>query len=281
LDSDFAMNRIGAIPEKAMKADLYEIKEFRNRHHVFKDRSEAGEALGKMLAPRYGDAEDLLILAIPSGGVPVGLKLRHKLNCPMDLLLVRKMQIPGNPEAGFGAMTLDGNIFLNESLLADLRLDSAQIEQQSRKVKADLEKRNTLFRRGEAPSDLKGKRIILVDDGLASGYTMMASISQVRKMGALRVVVAVPTAPPSSIQRIDESGVHEIFCPNIREGPFFAVAEAYEEWHDLSEEEVLRLLRESADQNRLPRFRQTPSRQQVDPRQRHKGPLDFRKEDMK
>ena len=75
---------------------------------------------------------------------------------------------------------------------------------------------------------------------------MMASIFQARKMGALRVVVAVPTAPPSSIQRI-ESGVHEIYCPNIREGPFFAVAEAYEEWHDLSEEEVLTLLEKAAD----------------------------------
>jgi putative phosphoribosyl transferase len=228
-----------------MKADLYEIKELRNREYVFSDRAEAGDVLGGMLESKYRGAEDLMILSIPSGGVPVGLRLHHKLGCPMDLIIVRKIQIPGNPEAGFGAMTLDGNVFLNESLLAELRLNSAQIEEQSQKVKADLERRNDLFRKGAVLPDLKGKRVILVDDGLASGYTMTASIYQIRKMGAARVVVAIPTAPLSSIQRI-ESGVQEIYCPNIREGPFFAVARAYEQWYDLSEKEVLRLLRESA-----------------------------------
>ncbi len=224
-----------------MRANLYEIKELRNQQHVFRDRSDAGERLAEMLALRYGGTEDLMILAIPSGGVPVALRLRNRLGCPMDLLIVRKIQIPGNTEAGFGAMTLDGSLFLNESLIGELRLTSEQIEEQSRKVEADLEKRNKLFRKGEGLPDVKGRRVILVDDGLASGYTMMASIHQIRKMGAFKVVVAVPTAPTSSIQKI-ESGVHEIYCPNIRDGPFFAVAGAYEQWHDLSEQEVLKLL---------------------------------------
>lgn len=231
--------------KEEMKADLYEIKEFRNREYVFRDRAEAGDVLAAMLEPKYRGAEDLMILSIPSGGVPVGLRLRHKLGCPMDLVIVRKMQIPGNPEAGFGAMTLDGSVFLNESLLTELRLTSAQIEEQSQKVKAELKRRNDLFRKGEVAPDLKGKQVILVDDGLASGYTMTASVYQVTKMGAAKIVVAVPTSPLSSIQRI-ESGVQEIYCPNIREGLFFAVARAYEEWYDLGEEEVLKLFREPA-----------------------------------
>jgi putative phosphoribosyl transferase len=224
-----------------MTAKVHEIRKLRNRYQVFRDRLHAGEVLGQMLAPEYKSGEGLIVLAIPSGGVPVGLKVRERLGCPMDLLIVRKLQIPGNTEAGFGAMTLDESLFLNERLLSDLALTPSQIEEETQKVRSELSERNALFRKGKPPQDVRGKTVILVDDGLASGYTMMASIYETEKKRAKRTIVAIPTAPMTSIHRL-ESGVDAIYCPNIREGLQFSVAGAYEKWHDLSRQEVMDML---------------------------------------
>jgi predicted phosphoribosyltransferase len=225
----------------AIKSKVHETESFRDRYQVFKDRFEAGEELSRMLAPRYEDMERGLVLAIPSGGVPVGLRVAEKLNVPFDLIIVRKMQIPGNPEAGFGAMTLDGSMFFNEELLERLKLNPSQLQAQENIVKRELDERNRLFREDRAPADVMGKRVLLVDDGLASGYTMIASINMVKKGGAGRVVVAVPTAPLRTVEKI-EAEVDEIYCANIRDTLYFAVAEAYRHWHDLSKQEVLDLL---------------------------------------
>ena len=229
-----------------MKAGLHEIKENRNRQVAFKNREAAGRVLGLMLAPEYGDGKDVMVMAIPSGGVPVALAVSQKLHCTVDLVIVRKLQIPGNPEAGFGAVTQGGSVFLNEKLLSQLRLTPDQIEKETERVQAELNTRNRLFRGGRPFPDLQNKRVVVVDDGLASGYTMMASLFEIRKRGAAELVVAVPTAPMDSIRRI-ENGADEIYCANIREGPFFAVAGAYENWYDLSKEEVLDLLQKQAD----------------------------------
>ena len=180
-----------------MHANIHEINHFRNTYYVFKDRFEAGDILGQMLEHEYRNAHNLMVLAIPSGGVPVGLKISKKLNAPFDLIIVRKIQIPDNPEAGFGAITLGGSIFLNKKLISLLRLSPSQIKKQTDLVKEDLIKRNRLFRKGRAFPDISEKTIILVDDGIASGYTMMASIHNVRKLKARKIVVAIPTAPAS------------------------------------------------------------------------------------
>jgi putative phosphoribosyl transferase len=231
------------VPEEKgkMTARVHEIKAFRNRYRVFRDRFHAGEVLGQMLASEYENAEGLIVLAIPSGGVPVGLKVRERLGCPMDVMIVRKLQIPGNTEAGFGAMTLDGSLFLNERLLSDLNLTASQIDEESQRVRSELNERNALFRKGIRSRDVTGKTVILVDDGLASGYTMKASIYETEKKQAKRTVVAIPTAPMTAIHKI-ESGVDAIYCPNIREGLQFSVAGAYEKWYDLSRQEVVDLL---------------------------------------
>jgi putative phosphoribosyl transferase len=231
-----------------MKAPVQEIREFRNRQYVFEDRTDAGKALGLMLAPEYGDGKDVMVMAIPSGGVPVALAVSQKLGCTLDLVVVRKLQIPGNPEAGFGAVTQGGSVFLNEKLLAQLRLSPDQIEKETERVQAELDARNRLFRGGRPFPDLQNKRVILVDDGLASGYTMTASLFEIRKKKPAELVVAVPTAPLDSIRRI-EKAADEIFCANIREGPFFAVAGAYRNWHDLTHEEVLSLLRREQEKS--------------------------------
>jgi putative phosphoribosyl transferase len=224
-----------------MEAKLHEQKKLRNEVFVFKDRFEAGKILAEMLEPNYKGSSDALVLAIPAGGIPVGMKISQELQVPFELVIVRKIQIPGNTEAGFGAMTVDGSVFFNEELLSYLNLNPAQIETQKKIVEQDLAEREKLFRGSRAFPDLRGKTAILADDGLASGYTMMASIHMARNKGARKIVVAVPTAPLRSIKRI-ESLADEIFCANVRETSYFAVADAYENWHDLTRSEVLELL---------------------------------------
>lgn len=224
-----------------MKPRIREIEEFRDRRHVFVDRFEAGQILSLMLQSEHDRIEEGMILAIPSGGVPVGIKVRDSLALPLDLLIVRKLQIPGNTEAGFGAMTLDGTVFFNDALLAQLRLSPGEIEAEKKRVMVELEKRNAMFREGRPFPDLTGKRVILVDDGLASGFTMLASVHMAKKGNAREIVVAVPTGPKQSIDRILPV-VNKIYCANIRTGLFFAVADAYRNWYDLSEKEVLNLL---------------------------------------
>jgi putative phosphoribosyl transferase len=230
-----------------MKARLHERIELRNRQYVFKDRAHAGEVLSSMLAPEYAKAANVFVLAIPSGGVPVALEVSESLDSPMDLLIVRKLQIPGNPESGFGAMTRDGSLFLNKDLIAELHLGEAEIEEQRRIVKDELERRNDIFRNGSPSPNLENKAVILVDDGLASGYTMMASLHEVKKRNAARTTVAVPTASLSSLRRVGDMA-DDIYCANIREGPYFAVASAYENWYDLDHDEVLRLIGDRGSQ---------------------------------
>jgi predicted phosphoribosyltransferase len=224
-----------------METKIYEKKALRDKDYVFQDRLEAGKRLAEMLEPKYGKAKEGIVLAIPSGGVPVGLAVSKRLNTPLELVIVRKIPIPHNPEAGYGAVALEGGVFLNEELVSRLKLGPSQIESHLSITRKELEERNRLFR-GERPfPDLSEKTAILVDDGLASGYTMMASVHTARNKGAKKIVLAIPTAPLRSIEKI-ETMVDEIYCPNIRDKIFFAVADAYGHWHDLSKEEVLALL---------------------------------------
>lgn len=223
---------------------LHENIEMRDRTRVFKDRFDGGVVLGEMLAPAYAGVKDLIVLTIPMGGVPVAVKIAEILNCSLDLIIVRKIQIPGNTEAGFGAMTQEGDVFLNEALLSQLGLTEEQVERQSEKVRGELAERNRRLR-GERPfPDLSDKTVVIVDDGLASGFTMKASVYMVNKRGAARTVVAVPTAPLRTIHSLEE-GVEELYCANVREVFSFAVADAYENWYDLPEKEVRFLLSEA------------------------------------
>ena len=222
-----------------MVAEIIEEESLRNKTHVFRDRLEAADRLARRLE-KYRDKEGL-VLAIPSGGIPIGLRISRHLELPFDLVISRKIPIPGNPEAGFGALSFEGSLFLNEPLVRELCLTQQEIRNLSIPVVEEIQHRDAIFRGGRPFPDLRGKIIILVDDGLASGYTMMASINFIKKRDPSRVAVAIPTAPESSIQLISAQA-DEILCLNIRRGFFFAVADAYHEWHDLSEEEVMEFL---------------------------------------
>jgi len=227
-----------------MAAKIYEVSGLRDKRFVFKGRDDAAKVLSEMLNPYYEKAKDTLVLAIPSGGVPIGLGVAKGLSLPVDLVIVRKIPIPGNPEAGFGAVTLDGDVLLNNELVALLRLSQKEIEDKITNVKSDLQERNRFFRLGRPFPNIINKTILMADDGIASGYTMLACIESIRRKGASKIVVAVPTAPEHSISRISPI-VEEIFCPNIRTGQYFAVAEAYSEWYDLDRHEVLARLQEA------------------------------------
>jgi len=212
----------------------------RDRESVFADRDEAGERLADLLAGYRGT--DAILLAIPSGGVPVGVAIADRLGLPFDLLIIRKIPVPGNTEAGFGALSLEGDLLLNDLLVADLGLSPAQIERLAAPVRAELRARNTLFREDRPLPDLAGRTVILVDDGLASGATMLAAVRLVSRRQPAEMVVAVPTAPRRTVERLALE-VGRVICPNIRYGPTFAVASAYRNWHDLSRQEVRELLR--------------------------------------
>lgn len=219
---------------------LIEDRSLRNKLHVYQDRIEAGRILASMLQAHKDS--DAIALAIPSGGVPVGAEIARALGLSFDLLIVRKIQIPYNPEAGFGAVGPDGEPVFNEALLKSLMLTEKEIMEQVTKARESVRKRNELFRKNKSFPLLKGRVVIIVDDGLASGYTMLAGINYVKKGMPAKVIVAVPTASERAIRFLLPE-VDELICPNVREGPVFAVADAYINWYDLSEEEVFKILK--------------------------------------
>jgi putative phosphoribosyl transferase len=224
-------------------AEIVEDSHFRNRIHVFEDRAHAGELLaGKLQA--YTGTLDTWILAIPAGGVPVAAVVSQKLTVPLDLVVTRKLHVPWNREVGFGAMSCDGTLILNTPLIASLGLSMAEVTRCVGEEKEVIRRRVKRFRGDKPFPDLKAKTVILVDDGLASGFSMLATLKTIESLGAKERIVAVPTASISAIALI-QSTADRIICLNIRSGPVFAVADAYKEWHDLEDEDVLRVLQQA------------------------------------
>lgn len=211
----------------------------RNKIAVFEDRADAGRQLASLLGPLLEGEE--IILAIPAGGVPIASEIAKALSLPMDLLMVRKIQIPWNTEAGFGAVDPDGGETFNHELLEQLGLTESEIREQVEKTLTVIHKRNTIFRHDRPFPELRDKGVILVDDGLASGYTMLAAVRFVRKRKPRKIMVAVPTAHDRTIGFILPE-VEEMVCLNVREGSVFAVAESYRNWYDLADAEVLSII---------------------------------------
>lgn len=216
-----------------------EDKSFRNKLYVFKDRKEAGKFLSLRLVG-YKNT-DALVLGIPSGGVPVAAEIAKSLALPLDLFIVRKVQIPYDTEAGFGAVSPDNNVLLNEKLINMLNLTEEEVEQQIQITREILKKRNELFREGLPFPTVKNKVTIIVDDGLASGYTMLSAIAFIKRLEPQKIVVAVPTGLEKTVNLV-LSQVDELVCLNVRSGFIFAVADAYENWYDLDDDEVISIL---------------------------------------
>ena len=222
------------LPENVL--DLHELRE---NTQVFVDRKHAGEVLSVMLQP-FRDTGGLL-LGIPAGGVPVASIIQETLALEMDVAVVSKITLPWNTEAGYGAISFDGTIRLNQDMLAHIGLNESQIQQGSQETIQKVRRRMKLLR-GEKPfPEVHQRPVILVDDGLASGFTMLVAVESLKNAGASELVVAVPTGHLNSVQKI-AAQVTNIYCPNIRSGMRFAVADAYVNWSDVTEEEVLEIL---------------------------------------
>ena len=225
----------------SLARNVVELPELRDQISVFRDREHAGEVLAKML-PDYSRGE-ATIMAIPAGGVPVARVMAKRLNLSLKLAVVSKITLPWNTEVGYGAVAFDGSVRLNDTLVARLRLSREQIQEGIDRTLEKVIKRVESFLGRAASPGLSEQRVILVDDGLASGFTMQVAIEALKKAGVESLNVAVPTGHESSIVRIANE-VDTLYCANIRGGFSFAVADAYLKWADVSEREVASLLAE-------------------------------------
>lgn len=203
---------------------------------LFKDRSDAGIRLVERLEAYK--STDAMVLAIPRGGVPVAYEVANRLGLPLDFVILRKLPIPWNPEAGFGAVTSDGALVINEVLVKELSLSKKLIKQIANRVMEDIQYRERTLRGSTARQSVKGKHVIIIDDGIASGYTMLAAVESARQSGASRVTVAVPVAAESSLRLVSEVADKTVCLIESRRLPF-AVADYYLTWHDLTDDEML------------------------------------------
>jgi predicted phosphoribosyltransferase len=181
-------------------------------------------------------------MAIPAGGVPVGAAVAKKLDMELDLAVVSKALLPWNTEAGFGAVAFDGLIKLNETMVKQSGLSDEQIEKQVSAAKQKVQRRMRDLRGKRNLPNLEGRTVFLVDDGIASGFTMLVGAEAIRAHQPGELIIAVPTAHGESLDRL-EPVVDKIYCPNIRTGMSFAVASAYEKWYDLTETETAEIIK--------------------------------------
>jgi putative phosphoribosyl transferase len=222
-----------------MKSNIIDLPEFRKQTHVFQDRTHAGQVLAKMLLAH--DTQDGIILAIPAGGVPVGVVMAETTGLDFDVAVVSKITLPWNTEAGYGAVAFDGTVKLNKDMLRRTNLTAEEVKQGIQKTTAKVVRRVTKLRGSQPLPDLGNRSAILVDDGLASGFTMRVAVAALRNAGAVRIIVAVPTAHRHSAEMIARE-VETLYCANIRGGLSYAVASAYRHWSDVAEEEVVKIL---------------------------------------
>lgn len=214
---------------------------FPGQQDVFENRRDAGRQLAAKLLEYEG--QDTVVLAIPNGGVPVGLEVATVLKASFDMVIARKIPMPLNPEAGFGAVADDGTIILNDELVKRLGLSAQQISFQVSEVRARISQRSLLYH-GERPlTSVTGKTVLIIDDGLASGFTMMAAAESVRRRRPREIVVAVPAASANAVSQVEEIADRVVTCVTAFT-PRFAVADFYRYWYDLSDDEVVQQIRE-------------------------------------
>ncbi len=215
---------------------------------IFENRHDAGSQLTEKLSGYK--KQSVIVLAIPNGGVPVALEVALALEADLALIISRKIPLPLSPEGGCGAVTDDGTIILNEEVVKSTGLSPQQISYQVSQVRADIKQRSILYQ-GEQPLPrINGKTIIIIDDGLASGFTMMAAVESVRRRRPKEIIVAVPIAPALAVKQLKKVADKVVTCATGYM-PKFYVSDFYRYWHDLSDEEVIHCLKEW----RMRRFR--------------------------
>lgn len=205
----------------------------------FKDRVSAGRLLAAELLKR--EMKQPAVFALPRGGVPVAYEVAAALKAPLDLVLVRKIGVPWQPELAAGAVAdTEQNLFLNQDVLAGAGLSRAQVESAAKAELQEIERRRKLYLKDRTPVDVKGRDVVLVDDGIATGATVRAAVMALKRRGPARVIVATPVAPPDTVAEL-ERVADEVVCLSAPEN-FFAISAHYDSFHQLSDEEVIAVL---------------------------------------
>jgi putative phosphoribosyl transferase len=205
----------------------------------FLDRADAGRQLARRL-PAYAGRPDLVVLGLPRGGVPVAYEVARELRAPFDVFLVRKLGVPGHPELAMGAIAEGGVEVLNDDIIHDLAIPQKIVQQVAVRERMELERRDVLYRGGRPLPAVRGRTVVLVDDGLATGSTMQAAVTALQRLEPARIVVAVPVGARDTCDRLGRFA-DEVVCL-IAPEPFQAVGLWYEEFTQIADDEVKRLL---------------------------------------
>jgi putative phosphoribosyl transferase len=213
----------------------------------FQDRFQAGRVLAQLLS-EYANRDDVVVLALPRGGVPVAYEVARALHAPLDVFLVRKFGVPGQEELAMGAIATGGVRVLNRRVVDALRIPPSVIERVAREEAAELERREREYRGGRPPPRVARKTVILIDDGLATGSTMLAAAEALKRLGPAKIVIAVPTAAREVCERF-RNVVDEVICATTPE-PFHAVGLWYEDFSQTTDEDVRELLQRAASELR-------------------------------
>jgi len=215
---------------------------------IFENRHDAGRQLAEKLSEYK--RQPIIVLAIPNGGVPVALEVALALEADLALVISRKIPLPLSPEGGFGAVTDDGTIILNEEVVKRTGLTPQQISYQVSKVRADIKQRSLLYQGNQPLPRVNDKTVIIIDDGLASGFTMMAAVQSLRRRRPKEIVAATPVAPALAVKQLEKVADKVVTCATGYM-PKFYVSDFYRYWHDPSDDEVIQCLKEW----RMRRFR--------------------------
>lgn len=210
---------------------------------LFQDRFEAGRVLGSRLS-QFAHRNDVIVLGLPRGGIPVAFEVARALNTPLDVFVVRKLGVPGREELAMGAIASSGIRVVNRTVVDPLGITSDEIEKAAVEQQTELERREQEYRNGRPMLDVRDRTAILVDDGLATGSSMRAAAVALRKRGPARIVIAVPVAAPSVCEEL-ESEADQVVCATTPE-PFLAVGQWYRDFRQTSDEEVRQLLQRAA-----------------------------------
>jgi putative phosphoribosyl transferase len=215
------------------------------RTRLFRDRSDAGQQLAELLGA-YAHRQDVVVLALPRGGVPVAFEVAKALNAPLDVLLVRKLGVPGQEELAMGAIASGGISVLNEAVISALQISEDEIERVREHEEKELVRRERLYRDDRPQPEVSGRIVILIDDGLATGASMRSAARALRQRHPARLVIAVPVASPSTCLDLQDEA-DEIVCAMTPE-PFYGVGQWYEDFSQTSDEEVHDLLARAAQE---------------------------------
>ena len=206
---------------------------------IFRNRQQAGQLLASRLE-KYANREDVIVLGVPRGGVPIAFEVAQALNLPLDIFVLRKLGVPGHEDLAFGAIGSGGVRVLNPNTVEQFRISDVDIAAVTRAEWQELKRREEMYRGDRSPLEVRGRTVILVDDGIATGSSLRAAIHALRPMKPAAIVIGTPVAPPSTVRRLQHE-VDELVCVEMPE-PFYGVGQFYANFSQVSDEEVNELL---------------------------------------